>query len=113
MSPTFRNKRTLPLDINYLLFIQMVVSFLRHCQDAAVYVLARAANDPSIFTITETEMAPARPLLAFNQEKALVGAFSVIIKTDGSFAALVLAQTESPNSLISSQCLSLPNSKLL
>ena len=25
----------------------------------------------------------------FNQEKALVGAFSVIMKTDGSFAALV------------------------
>ena len=25
----------------------------------------------------------------FNQEKALVGAFSVIVKTDGSFAALV------------------------
>ena len=26
---------------------------------------------------------------AFNQEVALVGAFSVIVKTDGSFAALV------------------------
>ena len=26
---------------------------------------------------------------AFNQEKALVGAFSVIVKTDGSFAALL------------------------
>ena len=26
---------------------------------------------------------------AFNQEKALVAAFSVIVKTDGSFAALV------------------------
>ena len=26
---------------------------------------------------------------AFNQEKALVGAFSVIVTTDGSFAALV------------------------
>ena len=26
---------------------------------------------------------------ALNQEKALVGAFSVIVKTDGSFAALV------------------------
>ena len=26
---------------------------------------------------------------AFNQEKALVGAFSVIVKTDGSFAALI------------------------
>ena len=26
---------------------------------------------------------------AFNQEKALVGAFSVIVKTDGSFAAPV------------------------
>ena len=25
----------------------------------------------------------------FNQEKALVGAFSVIVKTDGSFAALL------------------------
>ena len=27
---------------------------------------------------------------AFNQEKALVGAFSVIVKTDGSFAALII-----------------------
>ena len=27
---------------------------------------------------------------AFNQEKALVWAFSVIVKTDGSFAALVV-----------------------
>ena len=26
----------------------------------------------------------------FNQEKVLVGAFSVIVKTDGSFAALVV-----------------------
>ena len=28
-------------------------------------------------------------IAAFNQEKSLVGAFSVIVKTDGSFAALV------------------------
>ena len=28
---------------------------------------------------------------AFNQEEASVGAFSVIVKTDGSFAALVAA----------------------
>ena len=27
---------------------------------------------------------------AFNQEKAVVGAFSMIAKTDGSFAALML-----------------------
>ena len=27
---------------------------------------------------------------AFNQEKALVGAFSVIVKSDGSFAALIV-----------------------
>ena len=31
-------------------------------------------------------------LRAFNQEKALVGAFSVIVKTDGSFAALVTTE---------------------
>ena len=36
-------------------------------------VKTSAANDPSVFIITE---------------KALVGAFSVIVKTDGSFAAL-------------------------
>ena len=29
---------------------------------------------------------------AFNQEKALVAAFSVIVKTDGSFAALVITR---------------------
>ena len=46
----------------------------------------RAANDPPVFTITEKA-----PTYAFNQEKTLVlvGAFSVIAKTDGSFAALV------------------------
>ena len=27
---------------------------------------------------------------AFNQEKALAGAFSVIVKTEGSFAALLI-----------------------
>ena len=32
---------------------------------------------------------------AFNQEKALVGAFSVIVKSDGSFAAL--AQIVAPS----------------
>ena len=32
---------------------------------------------------------------AFNQEKALVGAFSVIVKTDGSFEALVRSLHES------------------
>ena len=29
---------------------------------------------------------------AFNQEESLVGAFSVIVKTDGSFAAVVIEQ---------------------
>ena len=29
-------------------------------------------------------------VVTFNQEKAIVGAFSVIVKTDGSFAALLL-----------------------
>ena len=32
---------------------------------------------------------------AFNQEKALIGAFSVIVKTDGSFEALVRSLHES------------------
>ena len=31
----------------------------------------------------------------FNQEKAQVGALSVIVKTDGAFAALVPAQQQS------------------
>ena len=29
----------------------------------------------------------------FNQEKALAGAFSVIVKTDGAFAAVILLYT--------------------
>ena len=33
---------------------------------------------------------------AFNQEKVLVGAYSVIVKTDGSFAALLSAQLTIP-----------------
>ena len=61
--------------------------------------MTSAANDPSVFTIKEK--APNRAFSwfqvptsytlvgAFNHEKALVGAFSVIVKTDGSFAAQV------------------------
>ena len=30
------------------------------------------------------------PVSAYNKEKVLVGAFSVIVKTNGSFAALIL-----------------------
>ena len=30
---------------------------------------------------------------AYNQEKPLVGAFSVIVKTNGAFAALVIMET--------------------
>ena len=30
----------------------------------------------------------------FNQEKALIGAFSVIVKTDRSFAALIIVETQ-------------------
>ena len=41
------------------------------------------------------EKAPTKALKkgAFNQEKVLVGAFSVIVKTDGSFAALAINNT--------------------
>ena len=50
-------------------------------------VVTRAANDPL--------QSRRRPLLggAFNQEKALVGAFYVIVKTDGWFTALVVTDT--------------------
>ena len=34
----------------------------------------------------------------FNQEKVLIGAFSVIVKTDGSFAALVESIVPLPHS---------------
>ena len=33
-------------------------------------------------------------IVSFNQEKVLVGAFSVLVKTDGSFAALLVTVTE-------------------
>ena len=33
-------------------------------------------------------------IAAFNEEKALVGAFSMIVKTDGSFAALDVTQDD-------------------
>ena len=70
-----------------------------------LHIIARAANDPSVLTITER--APTRALSQlkvpasvlnvkalvgiFIQEKALVGAFSVIVKTNGSYAAQVIA----------------------
>ena len=37
------------------------------------------------------------PIGAFNQEKALAGSLSVIVKTDGSFAALVKTVQGSPD----------------
>ena len=54
-------------------------------------VQTRAANDPSVFTIqSQRSVLNVKALVsAFNQEEALIGAFSVIVKTDGSFAALV------------------------
>ena len=39
---------------------------------------------------------------AVNQEKVIVGAFSVIVKTDGSFAALVLDNADSHPAMITS-----------
>ena len=59
------------------------------------YICSRAANDPTVFTITEKAptmafswlKVPTCSVGAFNQEKAVVGAFSVIVKTVGSFAA--------------------------
>ena len=44
----------------------------------------RAANDPSVFTITEKAST-----WALSTRRRIVGAFSVIVKTDGSFAALL------------------------
>ena len=40
------------------------------------------------FATPPLEICKSTILGAFNQETALVGAFSVIVKTDGSFAAL-------------------------
>ena len=40
---------------------------------------------------------------AFNQEKVLVGAYSVIVKTDGSFAALLMG-LESPDLSVYNTC---------
>ena len=37
---------------------------------------------------------------AINQEKALVGAFSVIVKTDGSFTALVVGGDTDPDTRV-------------
>ena len=51
-----------------------------------------AANDPSVWLD-----------LTQNQEKALVGAFSVIVKTDGSFAALLMG-LESPDLGVYNTC---------
>ena len=54
--------------------------------------LTRAANDSSVFTITEKAPTAhlANCLKNVINVKVLKGAFSVIVKTDGSFAALVI-----------------------
>ena len=68
-----------------------------------LHIIARAANDPSVLTITER--APTRALSQLEvpasvlNVKVLVGALNqekdpiVIVKTDGSFAALVLSNS--------------------
>ena len=45
-------------------------------------VIVVLQNDPSVSQLvyTITEKAPTRVVAAFNQEKALVGAFSVIVQ---------------------------------
>ena len=40
----------------------------------------------------------------FNQEKALVGSFSVIVKTDGSFAALVSSALSGSSAQLGASC---------
>ena len=45
----------------------------------------------------------------FNQEKALVGAFSVIVTTDGSFAALILSSTSIGNIFPDNKSIALPS----
>ena len=45
----------------------------------------------------------------FNQEKALVGAFSVIVTTDGSFAALILSSTSIDNIFPDNKSIALPS----
>ena len=56
----------------------------------------RASNDGRDFTITGSLLPPlmAFALMSqFHQEKALLGAFSVIVNTDGSFSAVSQART--------------------
>ena len=61
--------------------------------------IIRAANDPSVFTITKkapTNISVLNNIVlnvkvlvgGIKQEKALVWAFSMIVKSNGSFAAL-------------------------
>ena len=55
-------------------------------------VPTRAANHPSVFTITEKVPRDADAKVTRDVQVLLVGAFSVIVKTDGLFAALVRTQ---------------------
>ena len=51
--------------------------------------IIRAANDPSVFTITKSSVLNVKVLVGgIKQEKALVWAFPMIVKSNGSFEAL-------------------------
>ena len=53
-----------------------------------IRVGTRAVNDPSVIIITGK--APTRAFGLLLVKSAIVGAFSVIVKTNGSFPALVV-----------------------
>ena len=55
------------------------------CVGIPISCLLTVGSTPVQHSVLNMEAVVA----AFNQEKALVGAFSMIVKTDGSFAALV------------------------
>ena len=60
---------------------------LKHCEEIKLFGLSvwartRAANDPSVFIITEK--APTKAFSWLKASRGLAGAISVIVKIDGS-----------------------------
>ena len=65
------------------------------CYGKICAALTRDAHNPAVFTIMQKALQKVCPkcesVSTLHQEKTLVGTFSVILKTDGSFAALICA----------------------
>ena len=93
---SFNGRNKNKFFFHQLIFSQLAGSVaMSTLSSRKVSSICRAANDPSVFTITTTR-AFSGLLLVDSAYLLVAAAFSIIVKTDGSFAAQAICFTCSP-----------------